>query len=103
MRLSEFCAEQPAIIDNPRDAVPFSIANPDYPESAFRSRTQGFVKMRAEIDSDGHTREIRVIASNPTGVFDRSAINALRRWQFCPSSSGISYTNGVEITLNFKL
>ena len=61
---------------------------PDYPRGAFRDGLQGWVIIRLDVDSDGMTQNIAVERDVPEGRFDRSAVRAVRAWQFRPPANG---------------
>src|SRR5690606_1679044 len=53
---------------------------PEYPDRALSQRITGSVTVEFLVRANGETDEVRVIESEPAGVFDRSAIAAVRRW-----------------------
>jgi protein TonB len=57
---------------------------PDYPESALAQKIAGSVLVQYTVDEKGETRDLKVLESNPPGVFDRAATNAIRRWRYAP-------------------
>jgi len=57
---------------------------PRYPPEALRAGTGGEVLVEITIGTDGSVTNARVVRSNPARVFDREALNAVRRWQFEP-------------------
>jgi protein TonB len=59
-------------------------AAPVYPPDAQRKGTEGWVDVEFTIAADGTTREFIVRGAQPAGVFDKSAIDALRKWRFEP-------------------
>jgi len=60
---------------------------PRYPADALRSGTSGEVLVELTIGTDGSVTDARVLRANPPRVFDREALNAVRRWRFEPISS----------------
>ena len=63
-----------------------------YPGTAIRSGTEGDVTVEFKVNRDGSVSNIEIITSEPTGVFDESALRATQRTQFQPE-----YTNEVRI------
>lgn len=61
---------------------------PEYPYDAQTRRIEGWVDVEFTIATDGTTREHIVHDAEPPGVFDRSALEALRRWRFEPIVRG---------------
>ena len=79
----------------------FVAEGPVYPESARVQRLEGFVTLAYDVTASGNVDNVRVINSEPAGVFDNAAIAAVRDWQFLPMQRG-SGTEGQVSTL-FKL
>jgi len=65
------------------DDIPFPLTTimPPYPVSAL---FDGTVLLEAEVGSDGHVLTATVLRS--AAVFDRPAIEALKKWVFRPAS-----------------
>ncbi|WP_445621807.1 energy transducer TonB [Kushneria sp. Sum13] len=65
-------------------AQPTSRVQPEYPMRARRRGEEGFVEMSFIINADGSVDEssIQVTASEPGGVFDSAARDAIEQWQF---------------------
>ena len=57
---------------------------PTYPRNAIRLGREGYVLIEFDVDTDGSVLDPYVIESEPTGVFERSAIKAVRKWLFSP-------------------
>ncbi len=57
-------------------------SSPRYPPQAYRRRQEGSVEIEFVVMPDGSVGEVTVINSNPRGVFDREAINAMKEWRF---------------------
>lgn len=56
-----------------------------YPAEALALQMEGYVRLRLRIDADGRVREVRVLDAVPPGVFEASAVEDARRWQFSPA------------------
>jgi TonB family protein len=74
-------AQPPAQVER---LVPVFRLAPEYPRSAARDGISGFVEFLVIVNPDGTVRELRVTQSEPPGVFDAAAGNALMRWKFKP-------------------
>ncbi len=61
-----------------------SSPSPRYPPEALRSGTAGEVLVDITIGTDGSVTNARVVRATPPRVFDREALNAVRRWKFEP-------------------
>ncbi|MFC4700342.1 TonB family protein [Glaciecola siphonariae] len=72
-----FTAEQLVLI---------SQESPQYPEHASKDGIEGLVKLSYNIEKDGSVSGVKVIDSQPKGVFDRSAKKAFRKWRYEPVS-----------------
>ncbi len=55
-----------------------------YPSEAERRGIEGWVDIEFTIATDGTTRDMVVRESQPAGVFDKSAMDALGKWRFEP-------------------
>lgn len=58
-----------------------------YPEQAKRQGVEGFVELDVLVDKAGNPTDIKVVRSQPSGLFDRAAIRAMMRWKFQPATS----------------
>ncbi|QQP94863.1 energy transducer TonB [Lysobacter enzymogenes] len=57
---------------------------PRYPPEALRAGTSGEVQVEFTVGTDGSVTAARVVRANPARVFDREAVNAVRKWRFQP-------------------
>lgn len=57
---------------------------PQYPRDAQVRGIEGWVDIEFTIEPDGATADLVVRGAEPAGVFERSALEALRRWRFEP-------------------
>lgn len=64
---------------------------PMYPSRPLSRGIEGFVDLSFDITPAGSTTNIRVIAADPQGVFEKSAITALKKWKYkVPVEDGIA-------------
>ncbi|HEY0974838.1 MAG TPA: energy transducer TonB, partial [Solimonas sp.] len=63
---------------------------PRYPPEALRSGTQGDVLVEITVGTDGSVTNARVVRATPARVFDREALNAVRRWRFEPVDAPVT-------------
>lgn len=61
---------------------------PRYPERARVRGIQGFVDLMFDITATGKTENIRILHSEPAGMFDRASMRALQRWKYKPAYDG---------------
>jgi protein TonB len=78
----------------PVDGVPAKIVKRVMPvaPSGISRKTTGFVVLSYNIQTNGKVSDIQVLESEPAGVFDESARDAVRRWIYEPRKE-----NGVAV------
>ena len=78
---------------------------PSFPRKALRLGREGYVVVEFDVDTDGAVLDPYVVEATPQGVFERSAIKAVRKWVYIPPSfNGQSVkANNVQVRLNFNL
>jgi protein TonB len=59
---------------------------PSRPRGMATRSVDGWVEVRFRVDEKGKTGDIRILGAEPEGVFDRAALNAVKRWRFEPYS-----------------
>ncbi len=75
-----------------------------YPTSAMRARQAGWVVVSFTVDADGGTSDIKVVDSKPGRVFDRAAIDAIKRYHFTPAmKNGVAVSSIKQQRIEFKL
>lgn len=72
------------------DLRPLSMPPPRYPPEALRAGTSGEVQVEFTVGTDGSVTAARVVRSNPARIFDREAVNAVRKWRFQPIDSPVT-------------
>ena len=63
---------------------------PRYPADALRSGTSGEVLVEITVGTDGSVTNARVLRATPSRVFDREALNAVKRWKFEPVGAPVT-------------
>ena len=77
---------------------------PSYPRRAKMLRKEGFVQLQFQIDNNGYIHNPVVVKSNPKGVFEQSALKAIKRWRFRPlKDSDKNALIDATITFNYRL
>jgi protein TonB len=66
------------------DIIPLQQIQPQYPRDAQRNRISGWVQLEVLVNADGTVRSARVLESNPRGLFEAAAVQAVLRWKFKP-------------------
>jgi len=82
-------AAQPAAATS-NELRPISTPSPSYPREAYREGTSGEVQVEFTVGTDGSVTSARVVRANPPRVFDREALNAVKRWKFEPVGSPVT-------------
>lgn len=76
---------------------------PTWPQSA-GARVEGWVLLRFTVLPTGTVADVEVKESNPAGVFEASAVEALRQWKFEPvERDGKKVAQRAEIRMNYAL
>lgn len=80
-------------------------AKPRYPKAAKRAKIEGTVYLEFDINIRGATENIKVLESQPKGVFDQAAISAVKKWRYQPKvNDGKKVrTRNFRNRINFKL
>ncbi|CAH6796461.1 Protein TonB [Vibrio chagasii] len=66
------------------DLEPTKFVLPRYPKVALESNLSGYVVMTFNINKQGDVTNIVVVESNPKGIFDKAAVQALSKWKYEP-------------------
>ena len=66
------------------DVIPIVRIDPQYPREALLDGTEGYVRFRVLIGTDGSVIDTEVIEAAPGRLFVRNATRAVRRWKFKP-------------------
>ncbi|MCP4863341.1 MAG: energy transducer TonB [Alteromonas sp.] len=61
--------------------------NPQYPISAAKDGLSGCVNLSFVVNNEGRVTEQQVTDSFPKGVFEKKAIEALKRWRWKPTTA----------------
>jgi len=88
-----------------RDVLPLVRVDPEYPDRARQQGLEGWVLVEFTISPAGTVKDPRVIEAQPASVFDREALNAIRRWRYSPRlENGVAVAQaGVLVRLRFEL
>ena len=85
-------------------AIPLFRVKPDYPISAARKGTSGFIVADLIITDDGEVEEISILESVPLGVFDKKGEKAIKKWQYKPAQlNGMPVKQYVKVRLNWEI
>ncbi|WOT04389.1 energy transducer TonB [Shewanella youngdeokensis] len=94
----------PSIGDN-QQVMPLHRVEPRYPARALKRKLEGYVLLGFVIDKKGNPQDIKVLDANPSQLFDREAIRALKRWKYQPKivNGNATAQLGQSVRLEFKL
>ena len=88
----------------PLDVVPAKIVKRVMPRapSGVSRKTTGFVVLSYNIQTNGKVSDVQVLESEPAGVFDDSARDAVRRWVYEPrTENGVAVASPAKARLVF--
>jgi protein TonB len=88
-----------------RDAVPLVRIEPDYPMQARQRGIEGWVVVQFTISTAGTVKDAVVLASEPGTVFDRAALQAVRKWKYNPKMQNGKPVEraGIKVRLDFEM
>ncbi len=86
------------------NVIPLVRIPPRYPMRAARRKIEGWVKVEFTITENGTVRDADVVESQPSAIFDRAALRAIRKWKFKPKViDGEAFEQRAIQVLQFKL
>ena len=65
-----------------RDVKPVRKVKPKYPREAEDQHIEGQVKVRLTVELDGTVSAVKILLSEPPGVFDEEVLKAVKQYQF---------------------
>lgn len=74
------CATQPPDAVNQPNVV--KQVRPSYPYYAWSHRIAGFVSFAFDVDAQGKVSEMRILQSEPRGLFEAYVIAAVSQWRY---------------------
>jgi len=78
-----------SLLGAPATSADFRSVGAAYPRVAYE---RGWVYLEFAVRADGTAEEIHVLASEPAGVFNEAAVNAVAKSRFEPDPSSVSGT-----------
>lgn len=87
-----------------RGALPLVRVEPQYPPQAAKRGLEGWVQLQFTVTTSGGVDEVVVVKSS-NAVFERAAMEAVRKWKYEPQMRGGTAvaTGGINVVLRFKL
>lgn len=84
--------------------IPLVRIPPRYPMRAENRHIEGWVKIQFTITEQGTVKDAVVVQAQPDNVFNRAALQAIRRWKFkAKVLEGEAFEQRAEQVLQFKL
>ncbi len=78
--------------------------DPVYPADALRNHVEGWVELSFTVTETGSVRDVEVVDSQPHGVFDAAATEAVEGWRFRPRlANGQPVAHRSYVTLRFNV
>ena len=78
--------------------------NPSYPYRAKRRGVEGRVVVKFLVDKQGRVSQVSLVRAEPEGVFEESALQAVRKWRFKPGKKdGEPVPTWVSVPIRFEL
>jgi len=76
----------------------------EYPQDAARKGIEGSVDVSFTVTSQGKVTDVLVLDAEPSEIFNRSAVAAVRRWKYDPKTiNGVPVESHLQLRLQFKL
>ena len=76
----------------------------EYPHDAARKGIEGSVDVSFTVTSQGKVTDVLVLDAEPSEIFNRSAVAAVRRWKYDPKTiNGVPVESHLQLRLQFKL
>lgn len=87
------------------DIIPLVRVNPQYPSRALSRGIEGWVDVEFTITAAGTVKDPVVVDAEPSGIFNRTALRAIRKWKYNPKvDGGVSVERpGVRVRLRFDI
>mgnify|MGYP002832175681 CR=1 FL=1 len=88
-----------------RNVVPLVRIEPEYPMRARQRGIEGWVVIEFMISKVGTIKNPKVLSAHPGTIFNRSALNAVRKWKYNPKiKNGQAVERpGVRVRLDFEM
>lgn len=87
------------------DYLPIAQVAPQYPRDALQQGIEGWVLVEFTIGTEGQVKNPRIVRSEPPQIFDKSALDAVRRFRFRPRTVAGSpvEVHAVQNRIRFRL
>lgn len=87
------------------DAVPMVRVPPQYPERAAQRGIEGRVLVEFTISKSGSVKDAKVVAYEPSKIFNKAALKAVSQWKYNPKieDGKAVEQKGIRIAIPFRL
>ena len=77
---------------------------PQFPSSAREKGMEGWVDVQFLVNADGTVGEAAIVGAQPVGIFEQSALEAVRRWRYQPvMHDGVPVTQHARVRVRFAV
>ncbi len=77
---------------------------PQFPTSAREKGMEGWVDVQFLVNADGTVSEAAIVGAQPVGIFEQSALEAVRRWRYQPVlHDGAPVTQRARVRVRFAV
>ena len=85
--------------------MPMVRVPPQYPERAMQRGIEGRVLVEFTISKSGAVKDAKVIAAEPSAIFNKAALKAIRQWKYNPKilNGKAVEQRGIKIAIPFRL
>jgi TonB family protein len=95
-------ARAPAVSASTLERVTF--VEPRFPEAGRGLQSGGYVDIEFTVMTNGSVADVTAVGAQPVGVFEQSAISAVRRWRYRPVvRDGVPVEQRAKVRLRFEL
>jgi protein TonB len=96
-------AAQPDGFVNASTLTQTHYVSPRYPSAAQEHKVGGWVDVQFMVAADGSVADTSIVGAAPVGVFERSALDAVRRWRYQPvTRDGRAVSERVRVRVLFE-
>lgn len=75
-----------------------------YPHRAVQREVEGWVDVQFTVATDGSTRDPRIVAAEPAGIFDEAVLEAVSKWRYRPHIvAGGPVDQRIAVRVRFEL
>jgi TonB family protein len=94
-------AAPPPVEEASDELEPLIAGTPEYPVAARQRRVEGYVDVEFTVNAAGNVESPRVVAAQPSGVFDAAALASVARWRYAPAPDRVPVA--LKERVEFKL